>query len=541
MPSTLENLSPTRVKITVDKPFAELESAIAAAYRSIANQVNIPGFRKGKVPPRLIDQRFGRNVVIQEALNSELPALIEQSVTDNSLQVLSEPKVDIVEINDNTNVVLTIEFSVVPEFEIVDPASISVEVEPAEVSDEQVNERIDLLRERFATCEPVDRAAKEGDEVELNLTAYVDGEAIDDGHLEDHRHVIGRDDSVDGLDDALTGMSKGETARFTTTLLGGSHAQQEAEVEVEVLDVNERTLPEPDDEFAQLISSLDTFEEMKDDLRTNLERGQRAGQLGAARNKVLEQIVAKTSFELPEDVVKERCDEQRERLQASVRQANMSTAEFLSTFSEEFGVEVSTEEEAYAEMDRRVETNLRGVLILDKLVLANKYEVSQEEITSMIFQRAQAAGTSPDEVVRHMMDHGHAREWIQEMRRDKALTDLARKATITDTNGVAVDLSSINPDGTVAEPQLPVLEGELVPDQTAPVADKADKAADTAETADEETPAKKPAAKKPAAKKTAKDDEAGDAKPATKKTPAKKATAKKPAAKKSAEQAESGE
>ena len=221
MPSTLEQLSPTRAKLIIDMPFADLEPAIDASYKEIASQVNIPGFRKGKVPARLIDQRFGRGAVLQEAINSVLPQAYGAAVQEHDLRPLGQPDIDISELNDGTNVVFTAEVDVRPDFELPELSGISIEVPVALVTDEEVEERLNLLRERFGTLTDVERAANTGDVVTINLTARQDEKVLEDAEASDVPYKLGAGGMLDGLDEALAGMQAGETKKFTSTLVGG--------------------------------------------------------------------------------------------------------------------------------------------------------------------------------------------------------------------------------------------------------------------------------------------------------------------------------
>jgi trigger factor len=448
VPSTLEQLSPTRVKLTIDLPFTDLQPAVDAAYTEIANQVNIPGFRKGKVPSRLIDQRFGRGMVLQEAVNAILPQSYEQAIIEHELRPLGQPEIDITELNDGTNVVFTAELDVRPEFEIADVSEISVEVPKAEVSDDEVNERVELLRERFATLTEVDRGAQTGDVVVINLTARQDDEVLEDAEASEVQYKIGDGGMIDGLDEALDGMKAGEEKTFTATLVGGPNRGEEAEVTVEVTKVNSQELPEVDDEFAQLVSEFDTTEEMLADLRDNLERMSRIDQANQAREKVLQALVEATEFELPEALVTSEQAARRDSITQQLAQAGLTIEQYLDEADEE---EAETAEEFWTGIDERVVEGLRSQLILDKYAEDVEVEVNQQELTELIFAKAQQSGVSPEQELQHMMEHDHAAEWMGEVRRGKALGELVAAANVVDTDGNPVDLSRLNSDGTVAD------------------------------------------------------------------------------------------
>lgn len=448
MPSTLEQLSPTRVKLTIDMPFDELKPAIDAAYSEIANQVNIPGFRKGKVPARLIDQRFGRGLVLQEAINSILPHAYEQSVIELGVRPLGQPEIDITELNDGTNVIFTAEVDVRPEFEMPELDKIAVEVPVAEVSDEEVDERVELLRERFATLTEVDRAAETGDVVAINLTARQDDEVLEDAEATDVQYKVGQGGMIDGLDEAVVGMKAGEQKTFSTTLVGGPNRDEQADVTVEVTKVNSQELPDVDDDFAQLVSEFDTADEMLADLRDNLVRMSRIDQANQAREKVLQALVEAAAFELPENLIAAEQQARRDSITQQLAQSGLTIEQYLAEADDE---EAKTVDEFWAGIDSRVVEGLRSQLILDKHAEDAEVEVTQQELTELIFAKAQQSGSSPEQELQHMMEHDHAAEWMDEVRRGKALGELVSAAKVTDTAGNVIDLSRLNPDGTLAE------------------------------------------------------------------------------------------
>ena len=269
MPSTFEKLSPTRAKLTVEIPFADLKPHLDEAYKEIAQSVNIPGFRKGKVPPAVIDQRFGRGVVLQEAINEALPVAYQNAVTEAGIVPLAQPEIDVTKLEDNELVEFVAEVEIRSDFDLPDFASIKAEVDALSEADqeEQVEERIALLRKRFATTTEVDRKAKKGDVVTIDLTASQDGKEIDDAATTGFKLTVGEDDGmIEGLDKAVRGLKAGESATFTSTLVGGPQRGEEAEITVTVTQVAEEELPALDEEFAQMISEFDTFEEVREDL-----------------------------------------------------------------------------------------------------------------------------------------------------------------------------------------------------------------------------------------------------------------------------------
>lgn len=542
MPSTVEQLSPSRVKLTIDMPFEELKPSLDKAYAEIAQQVTIPGFRKGKVPAAIIDQRYGRGMVLQEAINDALPNAYGQAVVEHKLVPLGQPEIDVTNLEDGKSVQFTAEVDVRPEFDLPAFEEVSVEVDPIEVSDDDFNQRLDMLRERFATNKDVERTAKDGDLVTVDLEGSQNGEALEDATAEGIQYKLGSGGMLEGMDEAIAGLKVGESKTFTSKLLGGAHRDEDADIKVTVTKVQEQELPEIDDEFAQMVSQFDTADEMRADLRKSLENMARMEQAADARDKVLEAVIAKTDFELPKNLVEAEVEARKNQVNQQLASAGLSVEQYLKDAEDETA---ETEEDFWAEIEKRSMDALKAQIVLDKMADDNEYEVGQEELTQMIFTKAQQNGTSPEQEIQHMQEHNHLPEWMQEIRRSKALADMVSAASVSDTAGASIDLAKMGPDGSLVESDDEDVDAEAklaakkAPAKKAPAkkaAAKAEEAADEAEAPAKKTAAKKAPAKKSATKTAAADEEKAEA-PA-KKAAAKKAPAKKAAAKKAAPAAE---
>lgn len=542
MPSTVEQLSPSRVKLTIDMPFEELKPSLDKAYAEIAQQVTIPGFRKGKVPAAIIDQRYGRGMVLQEAINDALPNAYGQAVVEHKLVPLGQPEIDVTNLEDGKSVQFTAEVDVRPEFDLPAFEEVSVEVDPIEVSDDDFNQRLDMLRERFATNKDVDRTAKDGDLVTVDLEGSQNGEALEDATAEGIQYKLGSGGMLEGMDEAIAGLKVGESKTFTSKLLGGAHRDEDADIKVTVTKVQEQELPEIDDEFAQMVSQFDTADEMRADLRKSLENMARMEQAADARDKVLEAVIAKTDFELPKNLVEAEVEARKNQVNQQLASAGLSIEQYLNDAEDETA---ETEEDFWAEIEKRSMDALKAQIVLDKMADDNEYEVGQEELTQMIFTKAQQNGTSPEQEIQHMQEHNHLPEWMQEIRRSKALADMVSAASVSDTAGASIDLAKMGPDGSLVESDDEDVDAEAkpaakkAPAKKAPAkkaAAKAEEAADEAEAPAKKTAAKKAPAKKSATKTAAADEEKAEA-PA-KKAAAKKAPARKAAAKKAAPAAE---
>ncbi|WP_374927723.1 trigger factor [Kytococcus sedentarius] len=422
MKSAVETLNPTRVKLDVEVPHEELKPALDEAYRTIGSQVQIPGFRKGKVPARIIDQRFGRGAVVQEAINTVMPDLYARSITENELTPIGEPELEITDIpaQDGEPLKFTIQVDVRPTIELPDTSGLKVEVEAVEVSEEDVQKRLDDLRERFGTLNGVDRAAESEDHVSIDLTATIDGEEIDT--VEGVSYQIGQGTMIEGLDDALVGMKAGETKTFTAPLAGGDREGEDSEVTVTVQSVKERELPEVDDEFAQLASSFDTVEELKDDLRLQAERNAAFTQGIEARDKILDTLIEQLDIPVPASIVE---------------------AEVHAHLERENRLE---DDEHRAEVTKSTEDALRAQFLMDALVERDAVEIEQNELLEYLMMSAQSSGMDPNQFISMLDQQGQIGQVVEEVRRRKALAGVLETASIVDTQGNTVDLSALEDD-----------------------------------------------------------------------------------------------
>ncbi|MGN6522614.1 MAG: trigger factor [Actinomycetes bacterium] len=425
MKSDVETVDPTTVKLSVEVPFDELTPSVDSAYQRIAGQVQIPGFRKGKVPPRIIDQRFGRGVVLEEAINDALPRFYGDAVREHTLVVLGQPEVDVTEFNDGGDLKFTAQVNVRPTLELPDYKGLEVTVDTAEVDDAAVDEQLQSLRERFGTLSGAARPAADGDFVQIDLVATVDGEEVDSANGVSYQ--IGSGSMIEGLDEAVTGLSAGESASFETTLAGGEHEGRQATVSVTVAGVKERELPELDDEFAQLASEFDTLDELRADVRERLGRVRVNEQALKARDAVLEKLLELVEVPVPEAVV--------------AREVEQHLADEGRPGDEEHGAEVGD----------NLRRALRQQFLLDHIADAEEMGVTQEELTDYLIQAAMQQGMSPDDFAQRVMQAGQVPLVVSDVRRGKALAFVVEQAVVTDTSGNPVDLSAIfgdDEDGT---------------------------------------------------------------------------------------------
>ncbi|PZG12091.1 trigger factor [Micromonospora craterilacus] len=440
MKSTVETLSPTRVRLAIEVPFVELEPSLKKAYREIGQQIQIPGFRKGKVPPAIIDQRVGRGTVLNEAVQEAIPQNILSAVREHDLKTLGRPEVEITEFNDGDSLNFTAEVDVRPEITVPDLTSIEVTVDELQVDDSEIDEQVTNLRERFATLKTVERAAAEGDYVQIDLRATVDGEEVPGGSASNISHEVGSKQLLPGLDEAVVGLSAGEDTTFTTQLVGGDFAGRDADVVVTVRTVKEKELPELDDDFAQMASEFDTIEELRNDLRERVSRGKRVEQIYAARDKALEQLVEAAEVPAPEGVVSDEVESRKQAMVDQLERIGASLEDYLAA-------EEKTEEQIDAELTEAATQGVKVQLLLDTLADAEDVQVSDDEFGHEIVHRAQRAGMAPQQYYDQLVRSGAAGAVFGDVRRGKALAAVMERITIKDSAGNEVSLDALREAG----------------------------------------------------------------------------------------------
>jgi trigger factor len=460
VPSTVEQLSPTRVKITVEVPFADLKPSMDQAYAEVAKSVNIPGFRRGKVPPVVIDQRFGRGVIIQEAFNNSWQNFYGAAVTENKLSPLAQPDVEVTKLEDGDVIEFTAEVDVRPEFDLPDFSTLQAQVDALDVPDTLVDSQVDVLRNRFGSRETVERPAAHGDIVTISLVASRDGEPLADATATDVEYTIGSGQMLDGLDEAVIGLSASESATFSSTLVSGPLKDEEADIEVTVSKVQKAELPETDDAFAQEASEFDTMEELRDNIKERLIRMARLEQASQARDAVLETLIGQVDVQVPEHLLNSEIDARRKQITEQLAQAGMTVEQYLADIAED-----QTEDEFWADLESRGEQALRAQIILDKVAEERAIDVDQNDLTQHILRKAQSEGVAPQQIADHLQEHPHhIEEYVLEIRRGKALAMIVESATVTDSNGSVVPLANLHEDGSYTEPEAEPAEDDVADD-----------------------------------------------------------------------------
>jgi trigger factor len=436
--SEVETLSPTRVKLTVEVPFEELTPSVDAAYRKVAGQIRIPGFRPGKVPARIVDQRIGRDVVLDEAVNDAIPQFYGQAVEAADVRVLSQPEIEATSFADGEQLTFTAEVDVRPAIELPELTQLPVTVDDAEVTEADVDEQVKSLADRFGTLTSVERPVEAGDFVSIDLSLSADGEPIEDGTATGLSYEVGSEGLVDGLDSALLGLSAGESAEFDT-VLGGPLASAKGRASVTVRSVRTKQLPTLDDTFAQEASEFDTLDELRGDLRSRLERVKRLEQGMQARDNVLEALLGKVEIPLPERTVEDEIRNRRESLEQQLAANGLDLDAYLASQDESLEAH-----EAHTKVD--VERDLRAQFVLDAVVVKEELGIEEAELTEYIVRRATRAGVSPDVYAQQLVSSGTVPLAVADVLRGKALAYVLENAVVTDASGRTVDLNRLEQD-----------------------------------------------------------------------------------------------
>ncbi len=434
MKSTVEQLSPTRVRINVEVPFTELQPDFDRAYKELAKQVRLPGFRPGKAPAKLLEARIGREAMLDQVVNEAVPSRYGQAVTESDVRPLGQPDIEVTKKEYGQELIFTAEVDVRPDITLPDLSTLKITVDPIKVSDEDVDAELQSLRARFGTLTEVERPVAAGDFVSIDLSATVDGEEVPEAATQGLSHEVGSGQLVEGLDEAITGLSAGESKVFTTTLAAGPHAGQEAEVTVTVGAVKERELPEPDDEFAQLASEFDTIDDLRANLADQVRRVKRMQQAEAIRNATLETLLEQVDMPLPEAIVQAQVDN-------TLHNALHGLDHDEAKFAEALAKQGSSREEFDADSRSNAEKAIKTQLLLDALADDLDIQVSQEDLTERLVTTSRQYGIEPQQLLAYMQQNNQLPTMFADVRRGLTIAAVVEAATITDTDGNVVETS----------------------------------------------------------------------------------------------------
>jgi trigger factor len=417
--TTVERLTPTRVKLTIDVTPEEFKPSLDHAYEHIAESVNIPGFRKGKIPAAILDQRVGRPAILAHAINDGLDSIYRSAIEAEKLRPLGQPSADVKQSPDEKtfagNLVVEIQVEVRPEIKLPEYKGMKVTVDVIKVDAAEVDGEIDRLRARFGTLTTVERPAKKGDFTSIDLVANVDGKQID--QAQNISYEIGSDSLLDGIDDALDTLTAGETTTFKSKLVGGDMAGQEAEITVTLNAVKERELPAIDDAWAAMASEFDTVKELKAGLEDQIKKSKSYTQGLQARELLTEELLKLVDVPVSEELI--NSDVER-HLEGEGRQADDAhRAEVIVESTKSFQVQ----------------------MLLDAIAEKEEVRVNENELLQYLMQASQSYGMDANEFVKAVDSQGQIPSFVAEVARRKALSVVLENAKVTDSDGKKVDLA----------------------------------------------------------------------------------------------------
>jgi trigger factor len=442
--SNVEQLSPTRVRINVQVPFTELEPDFQRAYKELAKQVRLPGFRPGKAPAKLLEARFGREAMLEQVVNEALPSRYGQAVAESEVHPLGQPDIEVTKKEYGQELAFTAEVDVRPKIALPDLSALTVSVDPVGVSDDDVDAELESLRARFGTLTGVDRPVADGDFVSIDLSATVDGEDVPNAAAQGLSHEVGSGRLIAGLDDALVGLSVDESKEFTAKLATGEHAGHDAQVTVTVKSIKERELPEPDDEFAQLASEFDTIDELRSNLRDQVGQVKRAQQAEKIRDATMDALVEQVDVPLPEAIVQAQFD-------TAIHNALHSFNHDEAKFNEVLAEQGKTREEFETETRSAAESDVKRQLLLDALADDLEVKVGQDDLTERLVMTSRQYGIEPQQLFAYLQENNQLPAMLADVRRGLTIAAVVQAATVTDTDGNSIDTHEFFGKRTVAD------------------------------------------------------------------------------------------
>ncbi|MDF3338010.1 trigger factor [Mycolicibacterium septicum] len=432
MKSTVEQLSPTRVRINVEVPFTELEPDFDRAFKALAQQVRLPGFRPGKAPRKLLEARVGRGAVLEQVVNDALPSRYSEAVSASDVKPLGQPEIEVTKLEDGQELAFTAEVDVRPEITLPEFDALKITVDPIQVDDDEVDAELQSLRARFGTLTGVERGAQEGDFVSIDLSATVDGTEVPEAATEGLSHEVGSGQLIEGLDDAITGLKVGESKVFTTKLAAGEYAGQDADVTVTVKSVKERELPEADDDFAQLASEFDTIGELKESLTDQVKRVKSVQQAEQIRDKAIEALLEQTEVPLPEKIVQAQIDD-------ALHNAIHGLDHDEDKFAEQLTEQGSSREEFDAENKTNAEKAVKTQLLMDAVADKLDIQVGQNDLTERLVLMSRQYGIEPQQLIQILQQNNQLPAMFADVRRGLTIAAVVHAATVTDTDGTVID------------------------------------------------------------------------------------------------------
>jgi trigger factor len=433
--TSVEELDDNKVRLHVSISAVEFERAIDAAFRKLATEVKIPGFRPGKAPRKLLEARLGADVARDQALRDSLPTYYAQAVQSEALDTIAAPDIDITAGQDGGDVEFDAVVEVRPVVKLSDYESLRVEIPAPSISDEAVDSQVDALRERFADLEESARPLADGDYAQIDIKGYVHDEAVDALTATDYLYEVGSGLLVPKLDEELTGKRPGDILKFNDKLPErfGDRAGEEVAFQVLVKEAKRKVLPDVTDEWASEASEFDTVEELRDDIRRRLELVGRVQAQMAARDKVLDAVSDLVTIDLPDALVQQEMEQRLHDMAHRLEAQGVTIQQYLAATGTE-------EQELVQQMRGAAERGVRADLALRAVAAQEGIEASDEELHQEIERIAERLEEKPAKVRRDLDRRGILEAVRSDIARGKALRFLVDHADVVDEAGNPLDL-----------------------------------------------------------------------------------------------------
>lgn len=426
MKTSLTRESASKVRLSVEATAEEVAPSLARAVKALGEQVKIPGFRKGKVPQKVLESRLGADAVREAALNEAIPALMTKAVEEQELQPIAPPNVDVTSYDLGGDLVFDATVEVRPEFELPDLAGIKVRRPSASATDEEIEDQLGRLRDRFATLNTVERPANPGDFALIDIHGTLDGAQVEALSGTDQLFEVAQGFPIQEIDQQLTGAKAGDILEFDAQVpdgVGGDVAGKQVRFRILVKEVKQKDLPALDDEFAKTASEFETLEELRTDVRERIDKVKAVQVDAEVRNRVLEELLAEVDVEAPDALVNQEMAYRLHRFEDQLRAAGMTLDEYMQ--ANDF-----SDEQVEADLRTQAERNVRAQMILEEIGRKEGFQVTKEELEQEVRYHAETMRIPADELAKELSDRGRILAMAGDIIRRKALNHVVELADI---------------------------------------------------------------------------------------------------------------
>jgi len=446
------------VTLKVEAGPEDLTEILEQAYKDLGQKINVPGFRRGKVPKQVIDSHLGSDFVRSEAIKNGLPTLYVMGVIDSGIVPVSDPEINLLETEEGGNVIFEAKVDVKPEVEVKDYKGLELEAPENEVTDDDVKQALDEARDRFATLEVVEmRAAEKGDYVMFDYKVFTEGEPLEGKSGTDAMTEIGAGDFLPGFDEQLEGGRKGDildiVINFPADYGDPEMAGKPATFRTMVKEIKRKVLPPIDDDLAKEVSSFETLDEFKDDLRSRIAGVKKLMGERQLKDQAVQVLTDQTYVDLPDSMIEHQVEEEIEQLSEELGEKGITLDQYLQALK-------GSRHELEKAIREKVVDSLKAELVLDAVALAENIEVSDEDAEDYIRENTLAAGGDPKKVIAEARRHNRIGNVKANLRLSKAVDVLVENAVLT--GGPPAEGVLLGEPETAPAEGDEVVEGEVV-------------------------------------------------------------------------------